>query len=195
MAYIRTITIPEACDDCAASAGKTELCGRAISGGNKRVFYFANRCDINEIGIEDGTNIITQLEMKTGKGFFQVTSSKNTLTWTEDLTLPNGFLTQTLVFNISQLSNDTDLNQAYQDALDFAQQFISSSSEYIFLIQTRIGVWRLFGLDNGLEISAGSNVSGAAIADVSANTLTFISGESEFAHVVASAVIANLPIL
>ena len=190
MPYSRTITVADVCSTCVSTQGKKENCLLKVSGGNKRVFYYINRCDIDEISIDDATHTITQLNLKSGATWFSVTALKDTLTWTESVTLPNKFITQTIVFNITQLSDNADKELATQEAIDFAQELVNNDGELVMLIQSRTGVWRLYGLDNGLEISAGESISGAALADVSSNTLTFIAGETEYAHVVPQAVVA-----
>ena len=194
MPYARTITPAETCSNCVSTGGKKENCNYKVSGGNKKVLYFANRCDIDTISI-DTDGIVDDITLVGGASFYSVVAQKDTLTWTESATFPNKFITQTVVFNVTQLSDNADKNIAYQEASEFAQEFINADGEYVFIIQTRLGVWRIFGADAGMEISAGENISGAAIADVSANTLTFVAGEPEYAHVVDPVVVAGLPII
>lgn len=116
--------------------------------------------------------------------WYKLSVNKDTLITTEDLTLPNGFITQTVTFaipNLAVASPSVDAGDMAQRAANFARALTSLDGGVVAVIQDRAGVRRVFGLTNGLEASAASKTSGTAIADVSGNTITLVSGEPNYA--------------
>jgi len=186
-----------ACSDCIFTTCHKPSCTFKQAGGNQKNFYITNKCWLDPTTpytfftdpYVDKCCVIQEFTFADPNttGWIPVTAIKDTITATETVTLPNKFILQNLVFQITNVNNNPDAEQGYCVASAFAQQLINADEGFLVLIQNRLGVWVVYGLTTGMEVSAGVKTTGAVIADVASNTLTFEAGEPEYAKPVSAA--------
>lgn len=175
-----------ACSSCLLTMGFTPNCATKVPGGNNLKFYLIPKCNVVSFDDTYSNGIIDDITLEAGAYFYEVRANKDSVTTTEDVTLPNKFITQTLVFTITNIGDDLDKEVGAQLASDFAADILNSDEGIMVIVEDRAGIRKIYGYQNGLEISAGQKVSGAAIADVAGNTITLVGGEPTYAPVLTS---------
>lgn len=181
------------CSNCILTTDILFNCLFKPQGGNSNLIYAIPRCYIDSYTDNYTDNIIDDIVLDTvnnpGAGWYRIFARQDSVTTVEAPQLPNKFILQTLTFAISNFTDNTDKDAAAQEALDFAQQLvnISSGNGVVFAVQSRNGVWNLYGITNGMEIESGSKDSGAAKADVAGNTIVMTAAEDTYAPVLNSA--------
>ena len=185
------------CSTCLLTSGFTNDCKVKVPGGNYQVFYLIPKCQIDEIDV-DVNGIVDTLTLdivnNPGAYWFTVSANKDSVTTTEDLTPPVNFITQTAVFTISNIAQDADPVLGAQMATDFVNEIVNNIGGIVLLIKDRAGIWRLFGQENGLDVTVAQKLSGAVIADIAGTTLTLSGGEPELAPAVLQTVIDALDV-
>lgn len=188
------------CTDCIFRTCHKPSCTFKQAGGNQKNFYIINKCwlDANPITYlpDPDCCVIADIALDTVNnpeaGWISVTAIKDTITVTETVTLPNKFILQSLTFQITNVNDNANASQGYCEASTFAQQLINSDEGFVVLVQNKLGVWVAYGLTTGLEVSAAVKTTGAVIADVASNTITFEAGEPEYGQPVDASYIASM---
>lgn len=191
-----------ACSDCIFTTCHKPSCTFKQAGGNNKNFFITNKCWLDPTTpysfpadpYADNCCVIQEFNFADpiNTGWIPVTAIKDTITATETVTLPNKFILQNLVFQITNVNNNPDPEQGYCVASAFAQQLINADEGFLVLIQNRLGVWVVYGLTTGMEVSAGVKTTGAVLADQASNTITFEAGEPEYAKPVLASYVAGL---
>jgi hypothetical protein len=159
---------------CAVTAGYTLDCKDAV-GGLKNI-YFADNTPINAIitsSVSGGISEIASISFYKYELMPQAADS-----FTEEITSTpaNGtvFYTQTVVANFAKMS------QAQRN-----KWYTLAQARLLTIIEKKDGTFWLLGEVNGLEVSAGSHTSGAAMGDFNGVQLTLTGMEAQPAQVVA----------
>jgi hypothetical protein len=173
---------------CPLNIGFQDNCQDKVVGGNEKIFYIFPKNDIISYS-EDQDNVITGITFTTGATGYTVYAKEETVNLTEELQLPNRFFLQTLEFQISQLAQATDVEQAAQLASNFLN-VLSSADRMTIFTKDSVGVWRVFGKIRGMSTTTMLKTTGAAQADVAGTTVTLTSGEANLAQVVDPSVIS-----
>jgi len=191
-----------ACSDCIFTTCHKPSCTFKQAGGNEKNFYITNKCWLDpntpytyptDIYADNCCVIETfTFADPVNTGWIPVTAIKDTITITETVTLPNKFILQNLVFQITNVNDNPDKEQGYCVASAFAQQLINADEGFLVLVQNRLGIWVVYGLTTGMEISAGVKATGAVLADVASNTITFEAGEPAYAAPVLATYVNGL---
>tara|TARA_R100000654_G_scaffold3190_2_gene11027 strand:+ start:1272 stop:1865 length:594 start_codon:yes stop_codon:yes gene_type:complete len=176
---------------CELTTGRQLDC-RDTVGGVKAV-YFVQHADagINGqnggAGIEPASGTITDLDLSgsgTGQELFKYELVRGTGSFTETITgsTENGtiFFDQSVNIKLHKLSV-TDRNEI---------KLLSQNRLIIFVELNQINssgkrVIVALGVENGLQLNTGTNVSGAALGDMAGSDLTFSGQESYPASIVA----------
>jgi len=176
---------------CELTTGRQLDC-RDTVGGVKAV-YFVQHADagINGqnggAGIEPASGTITDLDLSgsgTGQELFKYELVRGTASFTETITgsTENGtvFFDQSVNIKLHKLSV-TDRNEikllAQNRLIIFVElNQINSSGKRVIVA---------LGIENGLQLNAGTNASGAALGDMAGSDLTFSGQESYPASIVA----------
>ena len=176
---------------CELTTGRQLDC-RDTVGGVKAV-YFVQHADagINGnnagAGIEPASGTITDLDLSgsgTGQELFKYELVRGTASFTETITgsTENGtiFFDQSVNIKLHKLSI-TDRNEI---------KLLSRNKLIVFVELNQINtsgkrVIVALGLENGLELNAGTNASGAALGDMSGSDLTF-SGQESYNHCIVA---------
>ena len=176
---------------CELTTGRQLDC-RDTVGGVKAV-YFVQHADagINGntagAGIEPASGTITDLDLSgsgTGQELFKYELVRGTASFTETITgsTENGtvFFDQSVNIKLHKLSV-TDRNEI---------KLLSQNRLIIFVELNQINssgkrVIVALGVENGLQLNTGTNVSGAALGDMAGSDLTFSGQESYPASIVA----------
>ena len=176
---------------CELTTGRQLDC-RDTVGGVKAV-YFVQHADagINGqnggAGIEPASGTITDIDLSgsgTGQELFKYELVRGTASFTETITgsTENGtvFFDQSVNIKLHKLSV-TDRNEI---------KLLSQNRLIIFVELNQINssgkrVIVALGLENGLQLNTGTNVSGAALGDMAGSDLTFSGQESYPASIVA----------
>jgi hypothetical protein len=160
---------------CAVTAGYTLDCKDAV-GGLKNI-YFAN-------GLPSAATITSTtasgISSVSGVSFYKYELMPQAAdSFTEEITATpaNGtvFYTQTVVTNFAKMSQ-TSRNKWYTLA----------QARLLTIIEKKDGTFWLLGQVNGLEVSAGSHTSGAAMGDFNGVQLTLTGMESVPAQALTS---------
>ncbi len=176
---------------CELTTGRQLDC-RDTVGGVKAV-YFVQHADagINGqnggAGIEPASGTITDIDLSgsgTGQELFKYELVRGTASFTETITgsTENGtvFFDQSVNIKLHKLSV-TDRNEI---------KLLSQNRLIIFVELNQINssgkrVIVALGVENGLQLNTGTNVSGAALGDMAGSDLTFSGQESYPASIVA----------
>jgi hypothetical protein len=176
---------------CELTTGRQLDC-RDTVGGVKAV-YFVQHADagINGqnggAGIEPASGTITDIDLSgsgTGQELFKYELVRGTASFTETITgsTENGtvFFDQSVNIKLHKLSV-TDRNEI---------KLLSQNRLIIFVELNQINssgkrVIIALGVENGLQLNTGTNVSGAALGDMAGSDLTFSGQESFPASIVA----------
>lgn len=176
---------------CELTTGRQLDC-RDTVGGVKAV-YFVQHADagINGqnggAGIEPASGTITDIDLSgsgTGQELFKYELVRGTASFTETITgsTENGtvFFDQSVNIKLHKLSV-TDRNEikllAQNRLIIFVElNQINSSGKRVIVA---------LGIENGLQLNAGTNASGAALGDMAGSDLTFSGQESYPASIVA----------
>jgi hypothetical protein len=176
---------------CELTTGRQLDC-RDTVGGVKAV-YFVQHADagINGqnggAGIEPASGTITDIDLSgsgTGQELFKYELVRGTASFTETITgsTENGtvFFDQSVNIKLHKLSV-TDRNEI---------KLLSQNRLIIFVELNQINssgkrVIIALGVENGLQLNTGTNVSGAALGDMAGSDLTFSGQESYPASIVA----------
>lgn len=183
-----------ACSTCLLTSGFATNCTVKVPGGNDYVFYLIPRCEVTGFTDTYSNGVVDDITIDGGASWFQVTANKDSVVTTEDLTPPVNFFTQTIVFTISNIADDLDKEVGAQIATEFVNEIINNVGGILVLVKDRAGIWRIYGYENGLDVSISQKTSGAALADVAGATLTLTGGEPTQAPVVTAAFVATITI-
>jgi|TARA_R110000744_G_scaffold312727_1_gene420083 hypothetical protein len=163
---------------CALTIGRKVPCKSAF-GGIKSV-YLADFGTIASITIDASTKEATIVDASTAPVWFEFDVKGNSsLETTVTSSRENGttFYTQTI-----------SLTLTYLDALTQAElQLIAAARPYAVVVDY-YGNSFLCGVENGMEVTGGTVVTGAAAGDLSGFTLTFEGMEETAPHFLAAAV-------
>ncbi|RTL04044.1 hypothetical protein EKK58_11320 [Candidatus Dependentiae bacterium] len=188
------------CSNCTGNKCKDNNCTRKQSGGLKKTFYLANRCEVESYDKDPITGVITGINFIAGGGWYKVTTIKDTSSAVEDLVA--GVLTynQTVTLTITNFSNNADNAVAWMEAKQFTENWVNAEDGIILLAELRspalpTATYVLYGQEAGLEITAAQKTTGVVIGDQAATTLTFTAGEGQMASTVDAAYVATLPVL
>lgn len=187
-----------ACSDCIFTTCHKPSCTFKQAGGNEKNFYITNKCWLASPAFtyDDDPDCCVIKEFlfddPVTQGWIPVTAIKDTIVATETVTLPNKFILQNLVFQITNVNDNPNAAQGYCIASQFAQQLINSDEGFLVLIENKLGVWVVYGLTTGMEVSAGVKTTGTVLADVASNTITFEAGEPEYAKPVKKSYVKGL---
>jgi hypothetical protein len=158
---------------CAVTAGYTLDCKDAV-GGLKNI-YFADNNIVNATFTSSVSGGISEI---TGLFFYRYELMPQAAdSFTEEITSTpaNGtvFYTQTVVANFAKMSQE-QRNKWYTIA----------QARLLTIIEKKDGTFWLLGETNGLEVSAGSHTSGAAMGDFNGVQLTLTGMEPQPAQIV-----------
>ncbi len=160
---------------CTLTTGRKIPCKSAF-GGIKSV-YFADFGEITGVTVEDSTKEATIAGSPTWYEFDVKGNSSLETTVTSSRENGTTFYTQTL-----------NLTLTYLDAKTQAElQTLAVGRPYV-VVQDYYGNNFLCGLENGMECTGGTVVTGAAAGDLSGFTLTFEGMEETAPYFLASAV-------
>lgn len=179
--------MPLGCGNCLLTNGMKLNCNSSNIGGNQDTLYIAPLCYITSTAATN--NVITSITMNgTGAVFYEVKVRRETVSATEDLVLPNNFINQTLQFTLSNLSDNVAVDNAAQEALDFARDLIRDGEPVVIITSERLGggVKRIFGLENGMYATVAQRTTGLVNTDVAGNAITMLAGENSYAPVFSS---------
>ena len=160
---------------CAVTAGYTLDCKDAV-GGLKNI-YFAN-------GLPSAATItsttVSGISNVSGVSFYKYELMPQAAdSFTEEITATpangNVFYTQTVVANFAKMSQ-ADRNRWYTLA----------QARVLTIIEKKDGTFWLLGQVNGLEVSAGSHTSGAAMGDFNGTQITLTGMEATPAQILTS---------
>lgn len=163
-------------------------------GGNKSKIWATPRCNIAAGAITTyPTDLVTAITLTTGN-WIPIIVETNSILTSETINPDARSITQNLTYRISNLSNDTDLETAAQDANAVAEALLAEREGWAFIVEDKVdndgvGIRRLFGKSAGLVVSAGDKTSGTVGTDIPGNTLTFTETQSKYAPVVSSAIV------
>lgn len=154
------------------------------AGGIKRVLI-AQKDDVLNIVVAEGTGIINEIEMADGKYFVQWLFRKNTGSYTTSLTSDPAIGTQAVT---------TDLNLQFTKAEATKRLEIQSAinAAAVVIIEDMYGQYILLGKDNEVSVTAVNQQSGTAVTDLNGYTLTFQDVSLELPHFVDSTIITSL---
>lgn len=161
------------------------------AGGIKRVLL-AQKDDIVNITVDkrdadnpDGTEVITAIQMATGKYFVQWLFRKNTGNYSTSLTSDPAIGAQAVT---------TDLNLQFTKAEATKRLEIQSAinAAAVVIIEDMYGQYILLGLDNEVTVTAVNQQSGTAISDLNGYTLTLQDVSLELPHFVDPDIISGL---
>lgn len=185
-----------ACSTCITTQGFVQNCEVKVPGGNNYTFYLIPRCKVVSFDDPNTDGIIDDIILNDPllDVFYKVEANNNSVTCTEDVTLPVGFITQTLAFTISNIASDPDTEVGAQLATDFARDIVNNVGGLLVIVKDRAGINRIYGYQNGLDVTVGQKVSGAVITDIAGNTLTLSGGEPTWAPTVSAAYVNSIPL-
>ena len=154
------------------------------AGGIKRVLI-AQKDDVLNIVVAEGTGIINEIEMAEGKYFVQWLFRKNTGSYTTSLTSDPAIGTQAVT---------TDLNLQFTKAEATKRLEIQSAinAAAVVIIEDMYGQYILLGKDNEVSVTAVNQQSGTAVTDLNGYTLTFQDVSLELPHFVDASIISSL---
>lgn len=175
------------CSACLITMGYGPNCALKVAGGNSKKFWMIPRCQVTDLTVEYGTNIITDITLDVSAVFYEISASKDTLSWTESLNSATGAITQTITFTIQNIADALTADLGAQLATDFAQELVTSDAGVMIIVEDRAGVKRIFGRTIGLEVSAAEKTSGAAVGDVAGNAITMEMAQPAYAPVLDTA--------
>jgi hypothetical protein len=166
---------------CALTQGYTLDCKESL-GGIKAVWLIAHA---NVSGVTEASGIVSAITKSAGKVFYKYELVKNTGALTETITasVENGtvFYAQELSIVLNKLQANTR-NEILLLAKNTLMAVVQDANDKYWLV----------GRYQGLDITAGTAVTGTAQADRNGYTLTFSGGEKELAPEVNSGIIAGL---
>lgn len=188
------------CSNCTGNLCKDNNCTRKQSGGLKKTFYLANRCEVLEYVLDPDTKVITDITFVAGAGWYKVTTIKDTSSAVEDLVAGVLTFNQTVTLTITNFTNNADNAVAWMEAKQFAENWINAEDGIILLAELRspslpAATYVLYGQEAGLEITAAQKTTGVVIGDQAATTLTFTAGEGQLASTVDPAYVGTLPLV
>ena len=161
------------------------------AGGIKRVLL-AQKDDIVKIDVDkrdadnpDGTEVITAIQMASGKYFVQWLFRKNTGNYSTSLTSDPAIGTQAVT---------TDLNLQFTKAEATKRLEIQSAinAAAVVIIEDMYGQYILLGLDNEVAVTQVNQQSGTAISDLNGYTMTLQDVSLELPHFVDPDIISGL---
>jgi hypothetical protein len=161
------------------------------AGGIKRVLL-AQKDDVVKITVDErtadnpsGTEVITAIQMATGKYFVQWLFRKNTGNYSTSLTSDPAIGAQAVT---------TDLNLQFTKAEATKRLEIQSAinAAAVVIIEDMYGQYILLGLDNEVTVTAVNQQSGTAISDLNGYTLTLQDVSLELPHFVDPDIISGL---
>ena len=166
---------------CALTQGYTLDCKDSL-GGIKAVWMIESG---NVTAITEASGIVSAITKSAGKVFRKYELVKNTGALTETITasVENGtvFYAQELSIVLNKLQANTR-NEILLLAKNTLMAVVQDANDKYWLV----------GRYQGLDITAGTAVTGTAQADRNGYTLTFSGGEKELAPEVNSGIIAGL---
>lgn len=183
-----------ACGSCLLGSGFQYSCQNKQPGGNNISILIGNQCewtitDANADGIYD---TVTDITVGGTATFYEIKANKDTVTTLENIILPNKFVTQNVTFNIQNIAEDPSLQVGATLQIEFLNELLNGE-EYFVIIKDRAGVFRVYGLVNGLAMSNGEKGSGAALTDVASTAITLEGAEPSYAPVIDATTVAGIP--
>lgn len=125
------------CSNCTGNLCKDNNCTRKQSGGLKKTFYLANRCEVLEYVLDPDTKVITDITFVAGAGWYKVTTIKDTSSAVEDLVAGVLTFNQTVTLTITNFTNNADNAVAWMEAKQFAENWINAEDGIILLAELR----------------------------------------------------------
>jgi hypothetical protein len=184
---------------CLLTSGLDQNCARSTPGGNKSILYLIDREKVSAyvdaspsptpIAVINSVTLTTPSDT-----WFKVVVYDDTLVTSETLGSPiSKFINQSVTFQVAQLGDDLDLENAAMEVASFLTE-VKNSKGLVVLVQDSSGVWRLFGETLGLRASEFDKNSGTTQTDVAGTTITLTRGEQGFARAVESTYITTMPV-
>lgn len=168
---------------CDISAGRDEVCKDGL-GGLRKIYiinYDSRLHAVAVAGLDD--EVMTDLTSFTASDLaayeFELRSDNNTLEETNEQSRDNGtsFWTQTLTVNLKKQSAES---QKELKLLSYGRPHV--------IVEDSNGLYRILGLQNGMEVSV-NTMTGGALGDMSGYALTFEGKELNPAYFVSSSLI------
>ena len=130
---------------------------------------------------------VTALTLKAAKSFFKYELPKDTASFTNTITpsVENG-----TVFNSTELNIKLrKLSTAKRNEVK-----LLSVARLVSIVKTNAGDFWAMGLNRGLDMTAGSNMTGVALGDMTGFDLTFTATDKEPPYIVQNSVLTALSI-
>ena len=165
---------------CNLTKGRNLTCRDGI--GGVKAIYFAQHTELTSYVAASGE--MTDFDLGAGDDIYKYTVKRGTAGVTETInpSSENGTLFYTHSCNIKL----HDLTKEDQNQIKLlGQQRLIVFAELNQLTSTGKNVVLALGLDNGMELSAGTSVSGVALGDMAGYDLTFEAQEPAAMQVVA----------
>lgn len=168
---------------CAIVSGYALDCKNTVGGiANVYITELANVTSANQ----NASGYVTSITLAGGKKFFKYALEPrvaNSFTETIQASPANG----TVAYSQSVVVDFTKLQFATQAKLQLLIQ-----NRTLVIVETKDGSFFLFGLVNGMEVSAGTAHSGANMNDKQGYMITFTGEEKAFANEIDPSIIAAL---
>lgn len=157
---------------CLITSGLGKDACNFLIGGIKNI-YIANHSDITAFVDSGADGIYDSVTMASSGVFYLYETSKNTSSYTQDLTVngSNKYISQTVDFFVPRADNAARIS-AEKLAL----------ATVVVIVETRNGKKIVLGEENGLEATVGQISSGVAEGDNSALHFTLLGAELGYGH-------------
>ncbi|MDJ1500673.1 hypothetical protein [Xanthocytophaga agilis] len=161
--------------------------------------FGGSNCDFNVAGVNriavigyekvsgytatSGGTKITGISITDSSKFNEIFAAEDSAGYTDEYTRQgsNRFMTQTLNFTVSD-NTESGLEKAHSLLL----------GKHIALVERKNGTWRVLGLQNGLQSSAGTDGSGTAAGDEAGKTFTLTSLNKGYSPIIESSLAKSL---
>lgn len=130
---------------------------------------------------------VSALTLNGGKSFFKYELPKDSASFTNTITtsVENGTTFNSCELNIKLRKLSTAKRNEVK---------LLSVARLVSVVKTKEGQYWAMGLDRGMDMTAGSSMSGVALGDMTGFDLTFTHAEKEPPAIVQSAVLTSLSI-
>ena len=192
MGYTLSSVENMACSICNAPNSFTGNCEIKSPGGNARKVYFAHACEIASYTLDAYNGKVESITMEAGEVFRTMIANRLSINTTQEHQEGNGSTLQTVTLALPNLSDNADLDDAAQEAINFITDLRNSENPFVMLIEDNAGVMRVFGYvkatgsSQGLEVATSVSDSGTALADSAITSITLTHGAPALAPVLDS---------
>ena len=178
-----------ACSICNAPNSFTGNCEIKSPGGNARKVYFAHACEIAGYTLDGYNGKVESITMEAGEVFRTMIANRLSINTTQEHQDGNGSTLQTVTLALPNLSDNADLDDAAQEAINFITDLRDSENPFVMLVEDNSGNTRVFGYvkaagsSQGLEVATSVTDSGTALADTASTVITFTHGAPSMAPI------------